>query len=157
MSEQHVPIGPATQAGKAGAEELNRTHVLIVDDHAPSRLICAGFCDLFDHTSETARNAAEAVAAMKRCRFDVVVMNVHLPDMTGLETLTAIREISAPAASTPVIGLAPANRADEAQRWLAAGMRGLVAKPITASRLFAAIQSAMEPPEPGARSWAPAS
>ena len=50
------------------------------------RSVCASFCDLFDHTSETARSTAEAVAAMKRGRFDVVVMNVHMASADGLVT-----------------------------------------------------------------------
>lgn len=130
--------------------------MLIVDDHDLSRAVCVSFCDLFDHTSETARSASEAVAALRHGRFDVVVMNVHMPDMGGLDALRAIRGLPAPAASTPIIGLAAPGRGDEAQRWLAAGVSGVVAKPVTASRLFAAIRSVMGPPNPGPRSWAPA-
>jgi CheY-like chemotaxis protein len=130
--------------------------VLIVDDQASSRLICAGYCDLFDHTSETVKSATEAVAAMKRTHFDVVVMSVHMPDMSGFEALGAIRKLPSPAAQTPIIGLAAATRADEAQRWLAAGVCGLLAKPVTAARLFAAIKSVIDAPPPCARSWAPA-
>ena len=137
------------------APEPPRTRVLIIDDHDVSRRVCAGYCDLFDHAAETASSGEEAVAAVRRGGFDVVVLNVHMPKMDGLKALQAIRDLPAPVGMTPIIALAAPDRDDEAQRWLAAGVSGLVAKPVTASRLFAAIRSVLEPPEAGARSWAP--
>jgi CheY-like chemotaxis protein len=150
----HTPIEP--KAGREAASEPPRTRVLIVDDHDVSRTVCVSYCDLFDHTSETAASGPEAVSAVKRGGFDVVVLNVHMPEMGALAAVRAIRGLPGPAGSTPIIGLAAPGRADEAQRWLAAGVSGLVAKPVTASRLFAAIRSVIEPPGGGARSWAPA-
>ncbi|MEJ0066602.1 MAG: response regulator [Caulobacteraceae bacterium] len=99
MSEQlrspdrHQPTARA-------AVEFARSHVLIVDDHAHSRRICAGYCDLFDHTSEMVAGSAEALAALRRERFHVVVMNVHMAEAGGLETLRAIRALPSPAGET---------------------------------------------------------
>ena len=138
------------------ADEAVRSHVLIVDDHAPSRRLCAGYCDLFDHTSEMVGGGAEALEALRRERFHVVVMNVHMAGAAGLETLRAIRALPAPAGETPVIGLTAVGRHDEAQRWLGAGLAGVLAKPITAARLYAALNMAAESQSAGARSWAPA-
>jgi CheY-like chemotaxis protein len=139
----------------ATAAEPARSHVLIVDDHAPSRRICAGYCDLFDHTSEMAPGAAEALDALKRERFHAVVMNVHMARTGALETLRAIRALPAPASETPVIGLTAFGRGDEAQRWLGAGFAGVLAKPITAARLYAALSMVMAPTGEETRSWAP--
>ena len=144
------------QMDDAGALSAPRTHVLIVDDEAVNRTLCAGYCDLFDHVSETAESGAEALSAVKSGRFDVVVLNVHMPDLSALEAVRAIRQLPAPAAATPIIGLAAPGRAHEAQRWLAAGVTGLVERPVTASRFFAAIRSVLDSESPGPRSWAPA-
>jgi CheY-like chemotaxis protein len=136
--------------------EAGRAHVLIVEDHALSRDVYAGYCDLFDHTSRAVADGSEALAALRRERFDVVVMNVH---MTGapLETLRAIRALPGPASQTPVIGLTAVGRDAEAQRWLGAGLAGVLPKPLTAARLFAALNSLGDPDDGGtARSWAPA-
>jgi CheY-like chemotaxis protein len=144
-------------ASRAGLEALRRRpHVLILDDHDASRSLCAAYCDLFDHTSETVGTRAEAMAALRRRRFDVVVMNVHMDGCGGLETLRAIRALPAPAGQAPVVGLTAVGRADEAQRWLGAGLAAVVAKPVTAARLYAALGAANEAETDAARSWAPA-
>jgi hypothetical protein len=130
--------------------------VLIVDDQALSRRLCAGYCDLFDHTSEVVAGGAEALEALRRERFHVVVMNVHMAEAGGLDTLQAIRALPAPAGETPVIGLTAVGRHHEAQRWLGAGLAGVLAKPITAAKLYAALNTVVERQSDDARSWAPA-
>ncbi|HXQ14365.1 MAG TPA: response regulator [Caulobacteraceae bacterium] len=147
---------PEGQPTARAAAEPVRSHVLIVDDHAPSRRLCAGYCDLFDHTSEMVAGGAEALAALRRERFHVVVMNVHMAETGGLETLRAIRALPGPAGETPVIGLTAIGRDDEAQRWLGAGLAGVLTKPITAARLYAALSMVAEGQPAAARSWAPA-
>jgi CheY-like chemotaxis protein len=130
--------------------------VLIVDDHAPSRDIYAGYLDLFDHTSEAVVGGAEALDALRHGRFDVVVLNVHMAETGGLETLRAIRALPGPASETPVIGLTAVGRDDEAQRWLGAGLAGVLSKPITAARLFAALNTVAQDDADDERSWSPA-
>jgi CheY-like chemotaxis protein len=147
---------PESRPVARGDAEPGRSHVLIVDDHAPSRRLCAGYCDLFDHTSEMVGGGAEALAALHRERFHVVVMNVHMAEAGALETLRAIRALPAPAGETPVIGLTAVGRDDEAQRWLGAGLAGVLTKPITAARLYAALSMVAENQPAAARSWAPA-
>jgi CheY-like chemotaxis protein len=133
-----------------------RNHVLIIDDHPGSRALCAGYLDLFDHTSETVGDVGEALEALRRGPFGVVVMNVHMAGgERALETLDAIRALPGPAAATPIIGLTAVGRGDEAQRWLAAGLAAVLAKPITAAGLFAALGVALTGDEDGSRSWAP--
>jgi two-component system, sensor histidine kinase len=155
MSEQLRSPDRARTAPHLVADPV-RSHVLIVDDHAHSRRICAGYCDLFDHTSEMVAGGAQALEALRRERFHVVVMNVHMAEAGGLETLQAIRALPAPAGETPVIGLTAVGRHDEAQRWLGAGLADVLAKPITAAKLFAALNAVVDRQSDDARSWSPA-
>jgi CheY-like chemotaxis protein len=133
-----------------------RSNILIVDDHAPSRRICAGYCDLFDHTSEMVGGGGEALQALQRARFHAVVLSLHMAEAGALETLHAIRALPGPAGETPIIGLTAVGRGHEAQRWLGAGFAGVLAKPVTAARLYAALSMVMESEFDEARSWAPA-
>jgi CheY-like chemotaxis protein len=143
--------------GMAHRETLapDRNHVLIVDDHAGSRALCASYLDLFDHTSESVGDVAEALEALRRGPFCAVVMNLHMTPGEG--ALEAIRTLPSPAAATPIIGLTAVGRGDEAQRWLAAGLAAVLAKPITAAGLFAALGVALTGETDTVRSWAPAS
>jgi CheY-like chemotaxis protein len=133
-----------------------RSHVLLLDDHAPSRDLCAGYCDLFDHTSQSVGTAGEAVSALRRQAFGVVVINVHAARWDALEVIPAIRALPGAAGRTPIIGLTAIGRGHEAQRWLGAGVAAVLAKPITAARLFAALGAALNGAEREPRSWAPA-
>ena len=155
MSEQLRSPDRARTAPHLVADPV-RSHVLIVDDHAHSRRICAGYCDLFDHTSEMVAGGAQALEALRRERFHVVVMTVHMAEAGGLETLQAIRALPAPAGETPVIGLTAVGRHDEAQRWLGAGLADVLAKPITAAKLFAALNAVVDRQSDDSRSWSPA-
>jgi CheY-like chemotaxis protein len=134
-----------------------RAHVLIFDDHAPSRELCAGYCDLFDHTSESVDAAREAVAALRRAPFGAVVMNVHAGAWDALQVIPTIRRLPGAAGRTPIIGLTAIGRGHEAQRWLAAGLDAVLPKPITAARLFATLSDVLDAESDPARSWAPAS
>ena len=142
------------EAGCAAAP--GRARVLIVDDHAPSRDLCADYCDLFDHSSESVGAAREAVAALRRAPFEVVVMNLHAAAWNAMDVIPAIRGLPGPASRTPIIGLTGVGRSHEAQRWLATGLAAVLPKPITAARLFAALGAALETGPDGPRSWAPA-
>jgi CheY-like chemotaxis protein len=147
---------PESRPAAWPASEPIRSHVLIVDDHGPSRRLCAGYLDLFDHTSEMVGSGAAALAALQRERFHVVVMNVHMAETSAMETLSAIRALPGDAGETPVIGLTAVGRDDQAQRWLGAGLAGVLAKPVTAARLYAALNMVAENTSNPTRSWAPA-
>jgi CheY-like chemotaxis protein len=131
--------------------------VLIVDDHEVSRRICAAICDLFHCAWECASSGPEAIAALGRSHFDVVLMDIHMPGMTGLETLAAIRALDAPAGKVPVIAVTNDAGPAETQAYLAAGMMDVVPKPVPPARLYRAISDAAGRAGEGEpRSWAAA-
>jgi CheY-like chemotaxis protein len=146
----------ALEGADADAGVQPRPHVLILDDHAPSRDLCADYCDLFDHTSERHAAVREAVTALRRAPFGAVVVNLHADAWDALEVIPAIRALPGPAGRTPIIGLTGIGRGHEAQRWLAAGLAAVLPKPVTAARLFAALAAALDDHQDEPRSWAPA-
>src|SRR5204862_1630577 len=92
------------------------------------------------HTVVVANNGREALAALKQAAFDLVLMDVQMPEMNGLEATAEIRK-QEPKTSPrlPIIALtAHAMKGDE-ERCLAAGMDAYVAKPLRVEELFAAI------------------
>jgi CheY-like chemotaxis protein len=135
------------------AVRRSRPRVLIVDDHPACRAICTAFCDLFDFSSETVCDGAEAIDAVTHQRFDVILMDIHMPGMGGLEAARAIRALDGPAARTPIIAVSTADDPSDEANYRAQGLYAVVGKPITAARLFTAMNEALSavPAEP--RSW----
>ena len=85
-------------------------------------------------------NGHEAVAALEREPFDVVLMDVQMPEMNGLEATDAIRARSRPAAAAcPSSRMTAHAMTGDRERCLAAGMDDYVSKPIRAAELYAAL------------------
>jgi CheY-like chemotaxis protein len=151
-SQSFASSGP--QTFRASAADRPRAHVLIVDDHDINRTICAAYCDIFDFTFESACDGEEAVEAVRRGDFDVILMDIHMPGMDGLEATRHIRALPGRVSRTPIIAVT--TDFEDATRYLAAGMTSVVAKPVTAARLYAAIDAAAPLPAAEPRSWASA-
>ena len=89
---------------------------------------------------------AAAVDAVRRERFDVVLMDVQMPEMNGFEATQAIRAMERDGARMPIVALtAHAMRGDD-ERCLEAGMDGYVSKPVRPQELYAAIERALGSP-----------
>jgi CheY-like chemotaxis protein len=93
------------------------------------------------HSVQVAGNGREAVAALARAAFDVVLMDVQMPDMDGFEATASIRAQEAHTGGhVRVIGLTAHAFQDDRERCLASGMDGYVTKPVRAAELFAALE-----------------
>ena len=88
---------------------------------------------------------AQAVSAYERERFDVILMDGQMPVMDGIQATAAIREKErTTGAHIPIVAVTAHALDGDRERFLAAGMDGYVPKPVRASELFAAIDSAMQ-------------
>jgi signal transduction histidine kinase/AmiR/NasT family two-component response regulator len=118
-------------------------HVLIVDDNATNRFVAVKMLELFGCTSVTAENGREAVDRVRAEPFDLVLMDIKMPVMDGVEATRAIRDLAGPEARIPILALtANADPRDE-RLYLAAGMNGVAQKPIQADLLLNAIRLAL--------------
>jgi signal transduction histidine kinase/ActR/RegA family two-component response regulator len=117
-------------------------HVLIADDNATNRFVAESLCKIVGCTCESVADGAEAVAEARSGRFDLVLMDIMMPVMDGIEAVRALR--ADPATSRlPVIALTANGDPKDALQYMAAGMNAVVEKPIRAEFLFAAMQAAM--------------
>lgn len=124
-------------------------HVLVVDDNATNRLVAEALCESFGFTCETAEDGAEAVEAVRLRAFDLVLMDIKMPGMNGLQATRAIRALSGPAAETPIVALTANADPEAVAGYLATGMCGVVVKPIKPEALFSAISAAIDGPNAG--------
>ena len=133
-----------------------KLRVLIVDDVDANRRLAQALLRRFGHDSEVAASGLEAVEKTGADRYDVVLMDVQMPGVDGIEATRRIRERLGAAAPRIIAVTANALPGDR-ERYLAAGMDAYLSKPIQLEALRAAIEHAGgSVAEPAERSAEPA-
>lgn len=117
--------------------------ILVVDDHEINRRAIGLILGSLDLGITMVTSGAEALAVLERQPFDLVLMDVHMPQMDGREATRRLRRATGPNQATPVIAVTGSVSEDDIAACLAAGMSDWVAKPIEASELFAALERSL--------------
>jgi CheY-like chemotaxis protein len=116
--------------------QLKGIRVLLAEDNFSNQEIVQAVLEEAGMVVTLASNGREAVDRVREQAFDVVLMDVQMPEMDGLNATRAIRKSDTPSRDIPIVAMtAHAMKRDE-EKCLAAGMNGYVAKPITQERLF---------------------
>jgi CheY-like chemotaxis protein/HPt (histidine-containing phosphotransfer) domain-containing protein len=119
-------------------------HILLAEDSVVNQKLAVGLLARRGHSVVVAKNGVEALEMFGREPFDVILMDVQMPDMDGLEATAAIRQKEAISGHhVPIIAMTAHAMRGDRERCLAAGMDDYLAKPIRAEGLFAAIESAV--------------
>ena len=119
----------------------NGLHVLIADDNATNRLVAETLCAMFGCTCETVEDGEQAVSAAASGRFDLVLMDIRMPNLDGVGATRSIRAMAGPAGQVPILALTANADPWDAASYLSQGMDGVVEKPIKAERLLFAINA----------------
>lgn len=113
--------------------------ILVVEDNSGNRALIKLILETLGHRPTLAPDGASAVAAAAHQRFDMILMDLAMPDMDGFETTRAIRLLPAPYGTCPIVALtasaAPGVEADAAE----AGMDAFLHKPLDIPRLMETI------------------
>jgi signal transduction histidine kinase/ActR/RegA family two-component response regulator len=141
-------LAPELEQAKDPEIDENRpargVHVLVVDDNATNRMVAEGLCEMFDCTSECAEDGEQAVEAARSGRFDIILMDIKMPRMDGLEATRVIRSLPGALGQVPIIALTANADPEDAKTYLACGMSSVVEKPIKPERLLTAMKAALE-------------
>ncbi|WP_421731294.1 response regulator [Brevundimonas sp.] len=135
--------GPSNVQTMADLELTSNPHILIVDDNATNRVVAQALCEMFGCTSETAEDGLEALEAVQARPFDMVLMDIKMPRMDGVQATLAIRALSGPERNIPIVALTANADPDDAKAYLATGMAAVVEKPIKPERLRMAMNAAL--------------
>ncbi len=117
--------------------------VLIADDNATNRLVASKMLKEFSVQATMACDGAEAVAAATQFDYDVILMDVRMPEMDGLQATRAIRARGGRLAALPIIAFTANAFADDVHACHEAGMNGFVSKPVRKREMVAAIVRAL--------------
>lgn len=140
MSDQKgPPRGAPTGAGRP-------LRVLHCDDDPMNLRVVQEILEAFGHTAVAVLSGAEALDHLGREIFDVVLMDIHMPGMSGIEVVERLRGSVGPERNTPVIALTADVLSRRPQEYTALGFDDFVSKPILVSGLMASIQRAAAAP-----------
>jgi len=133
-------------------EEQTMLRILLAEDNPVNQKLAVLMLEKRGHRLVVANDGQEAVEAIQREPFDVVLMDVHMPRMSGFEAAQAIRAWEKTTGGhVPIVALTALAMSGDRARCLQAGMDAYVTKPIRAAELFETIQKACAPSAPPAR------
>jgi two-component system, sensor histidine kinase and response regulator len=140
-----LPVPQAREVLPAGPS----LHVLLAEDHPVNQKVAVRMLEHLGHSVVVVPHGGKALAALGERRFDVVLMDLQMPEMDGFEALRAIRIREEKSGDhTPVIALTAHAMQGDRERCLAAGFDGYLAKPMRQADLHSALErlEAIEPP-----------
>jgi hypothetical protein len=120
--------------------------VLVVDDHPINLKLATALLQKMGHEVHQAVNGLQAFEMVQAQAFDLVLMDLHMPEMDGLESTQRIRALPAPRGQIPVVVLT-ANALEEARRDAdRAGVNGFLTKPLKVQELQAVVRNCQAAP-----------
>jgi PAS domain S-box-containing protein len=127
----------------APAEQTRTLHILLAEDNAVNQKFAVRVINKAGHRVEIANNGVEAVTAWEQGDFEVILMDVQMPEMDGLEATQRIRTLEQQQGTNqhiPIIAMTANAMKGDKEMCLAAGMDGYVSKPVKRNILFAEIE-----------------
>jgi two-component system, sensor histidine kinase and response regulator len=132
---------PVAVTGSA-EQEISPVRVLLAEDNLVNQKVALAMLLRMGHVVSIANNGLEALNEVQVNEFDVVLMDIHMPEMDGLEALRRIRALDGPVSRIPVIALTANAMKGDREKYLEAGMDDYVAKPINMALLSDALSEA---------------
>jgi len=135
------PALPHPAAAEGALPGMGSLRVLVAEDHPVNRQYMAALLEGMGHQPFFAGNGLEAVQAIRERRFDIVLMDLHMPLLDGVGATLSIRALPDGASATvPIIALTADAFAQTRERCLMAGMNDFLAKPVSPERLSAMLR-----------------
>jgi signal transduction histidine kinase/CheY-like chemotaxis protein len=135
-----LPAAPAVR----GVRALQRSSakVLVVDDNPINLMVACALVKRAGFETERASSGEQAIAAVTRERFLLVLMDCHMPDVDGLEATRAIRALGGQVATTRIVALTASAMPEELRACIDAGMDATLVKPLMYEQLVQMLQEA---------------
>jgi signal transduction histidine kinase/DNA-binding response OmpR family regulator len=149
----HLPLVPASArpsviehaATAAPALPLEDARLLVVEDDPVNQQVARAMLERLGCRVSVVSSGAEALAITGRERFDLIFMDVQMPDLDGLEVTRRLREREEWTAEIPIIAMTAGGASGDEARCLAAGMNGYLTKPLLPDALMAVLRHHLHP------------
>jgi CheY-like chemotaxis protein len=133
-SEAGMPLATSRESSDPATKRASK--ILVVDDNDVNRLLATTILSRHGYETEVAHSGWLAVSMIKESRFALVLMDVQMPGIDGLEATKHIRRLPGARALTPIVAMTANAMPGDRERCLAAGMDDYLSKPINASLLI---------------------
>ncbi len=130
--------------------------ILIADDRPTNRLVVAKMLEPFAIQVDEVCDGAHAVTAASQTHYDAILMDVRMPEMDGLEATRAIRRLSGPRSTVPIIAFTANAFAEDVKNCFEAGMNDFLPKPIQKQNLVGAIARSIQANSQSSKATEPA-
>ncbi len=149
LNRASKPAVPGPSPARTHAHVSRALRVLLAEDNVVNQRVAVGLLTNRGHAVTVAHNGREALAALERNAFDVVLMDVQMPEMGGLEATAAIRERERKTGGhVRILAMTAHAMNGDRERCLAAGMDGYLTKPIGPAMLCATLEHEAAAPAP---------
>ncbi len=135
----------ALPQGRGAASAAAPARILVVDDNETNRTLLRDILHRSGHGVELACDGIEALAALDGGAFDLILMDVNMPRMDGLEATRRIRALEGDKGVVPIVALTANALQGDRETFLAAGMTDYIAKPFDIERLHRIIAALLRP------------
>ena len=132
-----------TSKPETGLDEdknLKQLHVLIADDDLSSQELATILMERSGYRVTVVADGCEAVRAVERHPFDIILMNIRMPVLNGIEATRKIRELGGLAAQLPIIAVTTYANHEDHEAYVLAGMNDLVGKPYKNKHLIQIVE-----------------
>ena len=139
-----VAVPPAKQdPANAPVISTKRLRILLAEDNVTNRLVAVTRLEMMGHRVDAVASGQEAIAAVQDVPYDLVLMDVMMPDVDGLTATRAIRALTGPARDIPIVAMTANVFREHRDACRAAGMDGFLGKPVVNDELVAAVAAAV--------------
>lgn len=126
------------------------THILLAEDNPTNQKLAIRLLQKAGYPVDVASNGKEAIAAVQKKKYKLVLMDVQMPEMDGFEATRRIREISPEFANLPIVAMTAYAMSGDRERCLEAGMNDYLSKPLNVGELFKIIEKYSDGDSPDA-------
>jgi PAS domain S-box-containing protein len=144
VEEPNPGIEPANDAVVPSAPGRKTGRILVAEDNAVNQLLVVTLLEEAGYDVDVAEDGAEAIAAVRRRIYDLVLMDAQMPNMDGLQATQAIRRLPGCRGRLPIIALTANAMAGDREHYISAGMDDYLSKPLDAQTMLAMVSAWLE-------------
>jgi PAS domain S-box-containing protein len=138
-------IGKSVSKAHARCDNENGLSILLAEDNLVNQIVAKKMLDKLGYRADVAANGIEVLQALERRQYDVILMDVQMPEMDGLEATRAIRNGRPDREQPVIIAMTASALKGDREMCLAAGMNGYISKPTQIEELKTALETCRNP------------